>query len=128
MIGRMSLSQSHIQVAKKERRDERTHIAPLLAGKDGNQFGIWLQSAEVLLIVDLGAIAIQVYRRLSPLKFQRHLRPQLRQRCGHNCLADVPRDVLDLEWRRRITRNFTPNSRSVLTCRKLHSCDGRRLN
>lgn len=47
-----------------------THIDPMLAGKHSDQFGILVQRAKIFLIIDLGAIRIQVYGWLMVTLFE----------------------------------------------------------
>lgn len=47
-----------------------THIDPVLAGKHSDQFGVLVECAKILLIIDLGAVRVQVYGWLMVALFE----------------------------------------------------------
>lgn len=79
-----------------------THINPMLAGKDSDQFGILVEGAKIFLVIDLGAIRVQVdgWLMVALLELLGHLGAYLLQAAGADGFLNVARDVLDLPWRR----------------------------
>lgn len=78
-----------------------THIDPMLARKDGHQFRVLIECTKVFLIVDFGAIGVQMdcWLLLTLVKFLGHLGAYFLQACGANGFFNVARDVLDLAAR-----------------------------
>lgn len=70
----------------------------MFSGKDGHQFRILVEGAEVLLVIDLRAVGVQVNSRqmVALLELLRHLAADLLQTGGADSLLNVACYVLDL--------------------------------
>lgn len=77
---------------------EDIYVNPLFTTEDGNQLGVRLQCLKVVLVVNLGAVRVQVdpwHTRLSELLHRLFLK--LSKVPGHNRLLDLPGYVFDLD-------------------------------
>lgn len=92
----------------------------MFAGKDSDQLGVLVQGAEILLVVDLGAIRVQMDCRLllAFLKFLGHFCANLLQARGAHGFLNVACNVLDLQrkqtYKNRGKREFLTVTRLQL--------------
>lgn len=74
------------------------YVNPLFATENGNQLGVRLQSLEVVLIVNLGAVRVEMDPRHPRLAELLHrLLLQLSKAPGNDRLLDLPGYVFDLD-------------------------------